>query len=81
MEKKPGNKAGKKAAGPMQSKKKIEKDPDDLAHEESHEQPTDAREKDLDDVVHGSYKTRAVKDKDSLEDPDDLVHDYGDDDE
>ena len=55
---------------------RIEKDMDDLAH--SRDEETEQNEEDLDDKVHqvNKSKLRQIDQQDNLEDPDDLVHDY-----
>jgi hypothetical protein len=80
MKKTPDTKAGKKHVIPVPPKKNIERDPDDLVHEEKEEKPIDAGQEDPDDIIHGAHKTPAIN-EDSFEDPDDLVHDHPDDEE
>jgi hypothetical protein len=82
MKKRPVTNDNKKSTDPkLPPKERIEKDADDLAHEKDEEEPTEIGEADPDDIVHRSYKPRAAGDEDSLEDPDDLVHGYTDDEE
>ena len=81
MKKRPVTSDNKKSTGPkLPPKERIEKDADDLAHEKEEEEPTEIGEADPDDIVHRSYKPRTDKEN-NMEDPDDLVHGYPDDEE
>ena len=83
MKKQPTPNDKKKPVGPkLPSKERIEKDPDDLVHEQEIESEQTGEE-DPDDIIHRPDKSRpgTVIDEDSMEDPDDLVHGYPDDDD
>ena len=58
-----------------------ERDLDDLVHEESKESHSDLQGEDLDDKVHRTLKPATSGDllNPGLEDPDDLVHGLGND--
>lgn len=54
---------------------RTEKDADDLVHSQAQEEPLAIGEDDPDDKVHRPYTRRpGDRKEDSLEDPDDLVH-------
>ena len=80
MKKQPIPKTDTKKSSPkLTPKKRIEKDADDLVHSQEQEELPEAEtgEEDLDDIVHRP-KPRAgtIDTEESLQDPDDLVHGY-----
>lgn len=81
MKKQTINKTDTKKSSPKPTpKQRTEKDADDLVHSQEPESVPEAEtsEEDLDDMVHRP-KPRAgglIDTEDSLEDPDDLIHGY-----
>jgi hypothetical protein len=81
MKKPLSNKKNKPARQKSLPKAGTEKDPDDLVHTKREELPKEAGEEDLDDLVHRPQKPQPGSLNESkLEDPDDLVHRYHDED-
>ncbi len=74
----PNNK--NKPATKLPPKERIEKDADDLVHEQDTE-PAVTGEEDPDDIIHRPQQPGAdsLINEESMEDPDDLVHGYQDD--
>lgn len=71
-----------KPATKLPPKERVEKDVDDLVHEQETEQAITG-EKDPDDIIHRPSKPLpgTITYEDNMEDPDDLVHGYQDEEE
>lgn len=83
MKKQPDSqKPGKTTDPKLAPKERIDKDPDDLVHEQNTE-PAVSGEEDPDDIIHQPQKpaTGTVITEESMEDPDDLVHGFTDEEE
>jgi hypothetical protein len=60
---------------------RTEKDADDLVHSQQEELPREAGEKDLDDLIHQPQLRSDELNENQLEDIDDLVHRYPEEDD
>ena len=80
MKKQPIPNNNNKPATKLPPKERIEKDADDLVHEQDAE-PAITGEEDPDDLIHQPLKPQpgTIANEDNMEDPDDLVHGYQDD--
>ena len=69
----------KPASHKLPPKERVEKDADDLVHEQDAEQAVTGEE-DPDDLIHQPSKPLpgTITNEDNMEDPDDLVHGYQD---